>query len=394
MPEPTGGTLLARSLVGRDAELDELQRALEGGSTARIVTSAAGVGKTRLVRELGSWALAQGAVVLAGRCSPTGRATPLRPWREALLAAARGGRSPGTELQAFTPALARLVPEWGEPGADGATLVLGEAALRVLSSWTRPGVGALLVIEDLQWADAESLAVLEYVVDNLAEAPVLVVATLRDGEPGPGADLAAALVDRRAATAMPLGPLTDDEVLAVARSCLADGDLPAGAGAALVERCDGVPFLVEELLATAVRSGWDTIGDGVPGSVAASVATRLADLPPPARPLLTAAALLGRHFDWTLAASAAGVSEEDAPGLLRLAVQAQLVDVEGAGFRFRHSLTRDAVAGGALPTEQATLAGRALDALSSAEPGLPGERCTLAAQLADVAGQRERAAAL
>ena len=166
------------------------------------------------------------------------------------------------------------------------------------------------MVEDLHWADPESLAVLEYVVDNLAGAPLLVVATLRDGEPGPGADLAADLIARRAAAGAPrLGPLTDDEVLAVARSCLDGGDLPDEAGAALVARCDGVPFLVEELLATAVRSGWDTITDDVPGSVTASVATRLADLPPAARPLLTAAALLGRHFDWTLAAATAGVDE-------------------------------------------------------------------------------------
>ncbi len=119
-----------------------------------------------------------------------------------------------------------------------------------------------------------------------------------------------------------------------------------------ITRSEGVPFLVEELLATAVRSGWDTISDDVPGSVTASVAIRLADLPPAARPLLTAAALLGRHFDWSLAAATARLDDDEAAELLRQAVQAQLVDVEGAGFRFRHALTRDAVLAAALPTEQ------------------------------------------
>ena len=193
---------------------------------------------------------------------------------------------------------------------------------------------------------------------------------------------------------MRLEPLSDDEVLAVARSCLDGGDLPADAGAALVARCDGVPFLVEELLATAVRSGWDTITDGVPGSVAASVATRLDGLPPAARPLLTAAALLGRHFDWSLAASAAGVTEDEAADLLRLAVRAQLLDVEGAGFRFRHALTRDAVVAASLPAEQARLARRALDALTAVAPELDGELGPLAAGLAAVAGDTDRAADL
>ena len=332
--------------------------------------------------------------MLVGRCSPTGQDTPLRPWREALLVAARAGRTPGATLEPFVPALARVVPEWGAAADDPSPLVLGEAVLRLLSSWATPTATTLLVIEDLHWADPESLEVLEYVVDNVAGAPLLVVATRREGESGAGADLARDLVARRAALALPLDALTDAEVLAVAHSCLDGGDLPEEAAAVLVERSEGVPFLVEELLATAVRSGWDTIGDDIPGSITTSVATRVADLPPAARPLLTTAALLGRNFDWPLAASAVGLDDDEAAELLRQAVRAQLVDVEGAGFRFRHALTRDAVLAGALPTEQIGLAGRALEVLLAADPDLPGERCTLGAQLANAAGQSDLAATL
>jgi DNA-binding CsgD family transcriptional regulator len=387
-----GRTLLARSLIGRDGELAALQQAWREGGVARIVTADAGVGKSRLVRELATWAAAQGGLGIIGRCSPTGRDTPLRPWREALLGGARAGRAPGADLAPFVPALARLVPEWGEAAEDGSALVLGEAVLRLLASWAPPGTTALLVLEDLHWADPESVAVLEYVVDNLADTPVLVVATLRLGEPGPGVDLAAALVARRAAVELRLGPLSDADVLAVARSCLADAELPEAAAAALVARCDGVPFLVEELLATAVRSGWETITDDVPGSVAASVETRLADLRPATRPLLTAAALLGRHFDWNVAAHAAGVTDQEATELLRLCVQAQLVDVEGAGFRFRHALTRDAVLAAALPADVADLARRTLDALLEGDPGR--HDTAVAAQLAFTAGHQQQAAEL
>ena len=389
MSEGSGGTMLARSLVGRDRELRSLQAAWRDGGTAWVVSAAAGVGKSRLVRELGSWAHTNGGLVLSGRCSPIGQDTPLRPWREAFLSAARAGRRPPADFDAFVPALARVVPEWGDAAADPSALVLGEAVVRLLSSWTSAGTTTLLVIEDLHWADPESLAVLEYVADNLTGAPLLLLATLRDGEPGPGADLAAELTARRAALAMRLGPLGDDDVLAIARSCLDSGDLPADAGAALVARCDGVPFLVEELLATAVRSGWDTITDDVPGSVAASVATRLDGLPPAARPLLNAAALLGRHFDWALAAAAAGLGEDEAAELLRRAVQAQLVDVEGAGFRFRHALSRDAVVAAGHASEQARLARRALQSLTTASPELDGELGPLAAG-AGRAGRRAR----
>ena len=389
MPD-AGRSLWARDLVGREAELSELQRAwVEGGSTI-VITSAAGVGKSRLVRELAAWATARGGIVLVGRCSPTGREAPLRPWHEALLAAARRGHGPGGTLDPFTPALARVVPEWGDAGDDTSPLVLGEAVLRLLSSWASPGAPTLLVLEDLQWADAESLSVLEYVVDNLGGAPLLILVTQRDGELGPGRDLVRDLLARRAAEEIVLHPLDDDGVLAVARSCLDGGDVPPDVATTLLERCDGVPFLVEELVATAVRSGWDTIDDGVPGSVAASVATRLGGLPPTASTLLTAAALLGRGFDWPLAASGAEISPDDAAELLRRAVQAQLLDVEGTGFRFHHALTRDAVLAAATPAERATLAGRTLDALVTSGPS--PDHLTLAAQLADAAGRSDQAA--
>ena len=394
MPSSGRSGSLSRSFVGRVDELTELQDAWRQGGQARVVSAPAGVGKSRLVRELGSWALANGAVVLTGRCSPSGQDVPLRPWREALLSAARAGRHPDAGLDVFTPALARLVPDWGEAAADGSPLVLGEAVLRLLSSWAATGAPTILIVEDLQWADRESLTVLEYLVDNLDDAPLLVVATVRDGEGGRGVDLAAELVSRRAAFPLQLAPLADEEVLAVATSCLAGGELPDGVGPTLVARCDGVPFLVEEMVATAIRSGWDTIGAGVPGSVAAGVATRLDDLPVAARHLLLAAALLGRSFDWTLAAASNGLPEADATELLRLAVRAQLVDVEGAGFRFRHALTRDAVVAAALPAEQTAMAARAFDALVAADPELTGERCSLAAGLAELAGRPEQAAAL
>ena len=219
--------------------------------------------------------------MLTGRCSPTGQDTPLRPWREALLAAARAGRNAPADLEPFVPALARVVPEWGAAAADASPLVLGEAvrAARVLvgHAGAPPRCSC---IEDLHWADPESLAVLEYVADNLAGAPLLVVATAarrragarprpgrRDGGP-PGRACAAA---RRAEPARRCWP--SPARASTGTTCR------TRPRAALVERCDGVPFLVEELLATAVRSGWDTITDDVPGSVAASVATRLGGPP-------------------------------------------------------------------------------------------------------------------
>ena len=179
-------------------ELGALQDAWRTAGTVRVVRGAAGIGKSRLVRELGVWATVQGGLVLAGRATPGSSATPLRPLREALLAGARRGLQPGDDLAPFRPALAAVVPEWGssnDAAAVESSLLLGEAILRLLTS-AAGGHTAVLAIDDLQWADPETLAVAEYLADNLEGSPVLLVLLLRDGEPGPGADLAASLVAR------------------------------------------------------------------------------------------------------------------------------------------------------------------------------------------------------
>jgi hypothetical protein len=105
--------------------------------------------------------------------------------REALLGAARAGERP--EAAPFLPALGRLVPDWAtDAGAavDTTPVVLAEGLLRVLAGLARPGAAAVLVVEDLHWADRETPAVVQYLADNVAGHPVLEVATLRAGEPG------------------------------------------------------------------------------------------------------------------------------------------------------------------------------------------------------------------
>ena len=126
--------VLARTLVGRDAELGALQAAWQVGGATRFVTAPAGVGKSRLVRELDAWIRERGGLVLVGRCSPTSRDIPLRPVREALLGAARGGLRPDASVGPFFTALARLVPEWGTETSADSELVLSEAILRFLAT--------------------------------------------------------------------------------------------------------------------------------------------------------------------------------------------------------------------------------------------------------------------
>ena len=382
-------------MVGRDRELAQLQRAWRAGGQLLVVRGRAGIGKSRLIRELADWAKGAGGTVLAGRCSPAAGDVPFRPLREALLAGARVGLAPSSSLTAFRPTLGALVPEWsGEyaRGADGGPIVLAEGVLRLMVQWSSPQAPALLVIEDLHWADRETLEVLEYLADHLSGHGALVVATLRDDEPGPGSDLVSALWARRAVTQVSLSPLDPAQSEVMLRACLSAAALLPELVDAVVARSDGVPFFIEELLAAAL--GEANSGRLVPESVAAAVDARLGSLPQSTARFLGFAAMLGRNFDWHVVAAATGCPPLQAIDLLRQASRAQLVDADGDGFRFRHALTAEAVRSSLLPEERQVICASLLETLRLLHPDLEGEVCQLAASLAVEVGDQPQAAAL
>ena len=187
--------VLCPVLVGRDEEARHLQAALAAAQAGRggtvLLTGEAGIGKSRLVRETVRAAGERGVTVLAGRAVAAGVPTPFRPFAEALAPAGRAGRLPdGADLDEFRPALGRLIPQWRPPqiAGDESLVFLGEAVLQLLRA-LGPDAGCLLILEDLHWADRETLALLEYLADNLSAEPVLCVGTLR-AEQGAAARLA------------------------------------------------------------------------------------------------------------------------------------------------------------------------------------------------------------
>jgi DNA-binding CsgD family transcriptional regulator len=382
-------------MVGRDRELGQLRQAWRAGGQMLVVRGRAGIGKSRLVREFADWIRDTGGTVLAGRCSPTGGDVPFRPLREALLAAARVGLVPSSRLTAFQPALGSLVPEWsGEHagGAYGGLMVLAEGVLRLMVEWSSPDAPVLLVIEDLHWADRETLEVLEYLADHVSRHAVLVVATLRDDEPGPGGELVSALRARRAVLPISLSPLDPAQSEVMLRECLSAASLLPDLVDAVVARSDGVPFFIEELLAAAL--GEANSARAVPDSIAAAIDARLGLMPEPTARFLGFAAMLGRNFDWHVVAAATGCPPQEAIGRLRQAARAQLIDSDGAGFRFRHALTAEAVRSSLLPEERQAICASLLETLQLLHPHLEGETCQLAASLAAGVGDQLRAAEL
>lgn len=409
-------SVLCPLLVGRSTEVAELHAAVAAvaeerrGSTLFLIGEA-GVGKSRLAREALDIARRRQFNVLWGRATPSASQVAFRPLTEALLSQFRDAGPPDDpELEPFRPILARLVPEWrGNAGerTDESIVLLAEAVLRVLRVLGRAH-GCLLVLEDLHWADPDTVAVVEYLTDNLVSEPVACLCTLRSEESSPAFGVAGTLTARRAASVIELSPLSGSAVSAMARACLDLPSLPREFDAILQECSDGLPFLVEELLAGAAGAGVVVRGDqgwrvesgfepAVPRTFVATVVERLGALGPTARTALVAAAVLGRRFDWTLLPTMTALSEQETVAVLARATAAQLLVCEQRGsgsFRFRHALTRDAVLGQLLPAERALLARSALTAVEGEHPELEDEWCDLAAQLADQAGDHGRAAAL
>lgn len=406
----------ASRLIGRDDEVDELDGILDaarkGQGTAAFVVGEPGIGKTRLAAEAISHAYDADMMVLRGRGSATGPAVPFRPLTEALLAIGRDGPIPDDgELGPYRSVLGRLVPDWRDPEAgapDGSLIVLAEAVLRLTSAVGRER-GCLLVLDDLQDADVETLAVVEYLADNVSRQATVLLATVRN-EPGDALELARAAARRPGCTGLELNRFDEPDVRRLIASCLGteETDVPPDTARQIWENSGGNPFAVEELLHSMVSGrllrqdadGWRSVGDvraEVPATLARSIVGRADRLGPDGRSILSVAAVLGRRFPLSIVQRVAGVDDHTLLTNIRAGVTAQLLATDDGGpdwYRFQHPLTAESLLAELTPVDRADLSRRAADAVAAAHPGVPGEWCPLVARLRLDAGDRLTAARL
>jgi DNA-binding CsgD family transcriptional regulator len=283
-------------------------------------------------------------------------------------------------MEPWLPALSALLPGMTSRTPVNATAtpsIRGEALIQLLRRLTPQGL--VIVLEDLHWADPDTVALMEYLGEHLDGESLLCVLTLRADRPSAALDVTRRQRGRPGIRHLDLDRLSDEDMARMVHACA------PGAEPELLRRvqssAEGVPLLVEDLLAS----------PGLPESFTETVRERLAGFSEQQREVIEAAAIFGRHFDWELLPAVSGQTAAVVTETLRLAVEQLLVSADGTAFRFRHALTREAVLDTLLPPRQRALASTALAALDAERQGSAPE---LAAELANRAGDRRRAGTL
>lgn len=306
----------ALALVGRDAEWEQVlsvwRAATAGGPHAALLRGEPGIGKTRLIEELLTWASRQGIPTLATRCYPAEGTLAYAPLVDLLQRRPLPPLDPIwlTEISRLLPAVRQDHPDLPAPlsrTGDAQRTHLFEALARALAGRTP----LLLVVDDLQWCDADSLQWLHFLLRRDRAAQILLVGGLRPEGLGADSTLAGIWPDLRRdgrLTDIAVGPL---DATATARLAeLATGQaLDPDRSRALFAETEGNPFFLLETLNAGNYSGDGDQRPPVAPGVRSLIQARLGLLSPPARTVVEIGAVVGRVVEFDLLAQASHMDE-------------------------------------------------------------------------------------
>jgi len=374
------------------ARLTEALHLARSGAPALVLVGAdAGVGKTRLLRQVGQVAAGDGALVVTGHCVDLGEiGLPYLPFAEALGVLRTVDPEAVAGVVAARPALARLVGTAGDVTATSASDAderreLFEGVVEALTACASSERPLLLVLEDLHWADASSRDLLRFVVSRLAAQPLLVVATYRTDDlhrRHPWRPVAAELARHPRSEHLALAPFAGDELREFA-AAVAGHPLPDTLVHRLRERAEGNAYFTEEL----IEAGADS--DALPWSLADVLRTRVERLDAATARLVQLASAAGRRVAEPLLRAAAAADpaspDGDLDAALREAVTQHVLVVEDGLIAFRHALLGEAVYGDLLPGEASAAHRAFLVALGAATgPGVAAQRARHALRVPDL----------
>ncbi|HEX6383387.1 MAG TPA: tetratricopeptide repeat protein [Anaerolineae bacterium] len=382
---------LPDTLVGRQSELDFLRACWHNALSSRVklllISGEAGVGKTQLVKGFATQLRQEGIPILWGRCYEFERLLPYQPIAEALRPLlATLAREELWQLPAWVlVALARLVPEvierYEPDSTDGVTespqtapAELGQEQTHLFHAIAHfltalaSNVPVMLVLDDLHWATASTLALLHYLVRHLAGRTVMLVGTYRREAVGSQHSLQAWQQQLRqdgVARRLHLSrlPLSAVETWIVEMSGAGKAAVPLARR--LYEETEGNPFFMVEMIKalfevgaiSLVGAAWHGRFNQIsqrelplPGTVRDVIKSRVLRLPPDAQEALRLAAVLGREFDFDPLNAVWQRSEEATLSALGDLLRARLVD-EGTGtigrdYAFTHHKIQEVVYAG------------------------------------------------
>ncbi|HZO27895.1 MAG TPA: AAA family ATPase [Chloroflexota bacterium] len=335
--------------VGRKLELGQLRRAWstarEGRAHLVLLTGEPGIGKSRLAVELGRHVRAEGHVVASARAYEAAGRVPWGPVVDLLRSDALR-RHIDTLGTVWRAELARLLPELLETTPAPTSSRSGDLAQRhrLFDAVSRAIVGdrpRLLIVDDLQWCDAETIEVIGFIIRSGPTAPVLIVGTVRleeMPEHHPLVRLIDALGHDHAVTTVPLDRLDEATTATLAARLRNSEEIDPKLAARLWAETEGNPLFVIEVL----RAGVFPEGSqaALTPTIRAVLAARLGQLPDRTRRLAEVAAIVGRSFSVGLLVSATGTAEPELVDDLDELWRRRIIRDQGLTYDFSHDKLR------------------------------------------------------
>jgi DNA-binding SARP family transcriptional activator len=342
--------------VGRHLELSQLN---EAWNTARVrgahlvlVTGEPGIGKTRLAQELGRRVRAEGHLVASARAYEAAGRLPWGPVVDLLRSDALRSHIDMLDT-VWRNELARLLPELldasqpsgpSQAGDPAQRYRLFDAVSRAILVGDRP---RLLIIDDLQWCDAETIELIGFVVRSERTAPVLFVGTVRSEElpeHHPLGALVDALGHDRAVTTVPLDRLDEATTATLAARIRSTDTIDPKLAARLWGETEGNPLFVIEVLraapGVAALLSPDRGQAVLTPTMRAVLRARLGQLPDGARRLAEVAAIIGRPFSVGLMVSATGIGEHELVDHVDELWRRRIIRDQGLTYDFSHDKLR------------------------------------------------------
>lgn len=358
--------------VGRSHEIEVLERALESvnqGLRVIDIEGEPGIGKSRLIHELGKRIADRQVFVLSGNCTPDGRQTPFLPFIDIVRGSFRVsegeveaevarklekgltllGLASEQNLGLLLNLLGLKPPEGSLRGLDGVLVGLRtrDLLLQLLQARSRL-TPVVMVLEDLHWIDDVSEELLSRLVAAEQNLSLVIIETHRP-------EYRAPWTGQSRTTPLLLRPLASGDTSEILRARFGFPELPADLASLVIDKAEGNPLFAEEIAnylidrgvvrrqASGIEYDRAAAAAALPSSMQSLLSARADRLSPAERTLLQAASVIGRRFSSDLLAAVTKTENADTHLAAIAALDLIQPDVASNEFIFKHALVRDAL---------------------------------------------------